>query len=272
MADIATFRLFEGDDPTLVVEFVPGFQRFLLLQVGMGSYFAQRVRDPTPEPFPFTRSLDPAITGLQDGRTVLAVVGVDEDGVRQREVTTLFLDLEAPQNNRYGRGSFRDDFMMTGPVRDVLVGRRGDDLLIGGGTDDETERLSGGRGEDTLVGGAGTTRYIDVVGKLRDGVSDGERDIFVLAAPEVGVARITTFVSGEDVLRLDWTGAADLIVGDDPTPVGTGPTLLYDQAGRGALAFDPDGVGAAAAVVFAVLGFRAQARPDLAISDFVFGG
>ncbi|MCV9967086.1 Ig-like domain-containing protein [Pararhizobium sp. BT-229] len=147
-------------------------------------------------------------------------------------------------------GSGFDDTLDGGQGNDRLRGGAGDDDIFGGaGSDcvhggDGNDILSGGASRDTLTGGAGN-------------------DTFVFdAAP--GLAqydRISDFRSVDDVVRLDssiFVGLAAGALDADAFVIGRAATdedhrIVYDQA-SGALSFDADGVGGAAAVRFAMLG------------------
>jgi Ca2+-binding RTX toxin-like protein len=103
--------------------------------------------------------------------------------------------------------------------------------------------LQGFGGRDTLTGGA-------------------QADIFVFEEARAGSRdEITDFVSGTDRIEISAAGfggglaagqAVSLVVGAAPVPTLAGPQMLYDNT-TGALSFDRDGTGAAAAVLFATL-------------------
>jgi Ca2+-binding RTX toxin-like protein len=131
----------------------------------------------------------------------------------------------------------------------VLVPTSGDDEITGylgseslsGLAGDDT--IAGGAGNDTLSGGDGTDRLT--------GGSGIDRFVFDTADALVHADLITDFVSGVDRIALKasvFTGLG--AVGD---VVGLSAHLTYDS-GSGALAYDADGVGGAAAVTFATLG------------------
>lgn len=145
-------------------------------------------------------------------------------------------------------GTAADDTLAGGSGDDAIRGFRGDDTLFGGAGDD---LLYGGPGADHLSGGAG-------------------RDGFVMArADAAGPDRIRDFSPGTDSILLD--GALfDLATGSLASRVVFGTAaadandrILYDAA-TGRLWFDPDGSGAAAPELLAIL----AGRPELALADF----
>lgn len=144
------------------------------------------------------------------------------------------------------------DTLRGGVGRDAASGRAGNDLLNGG---DGADRLAGGAGSDTLIGGTGA-------------------DIFVFDAA-LGLAnrdRLTDFSVKDDTLHLSdmaFKGLKEGRLAADAFTIGAraadaGDRIVYNKA-SGALAFDPDGDGAKAAVHFATLG------PDLKLgaADFL---
>jgi serralysin len=115
------------------------------------------------------------------------------------------------------------------------TGNRLDNELIGNSGDNV---LSGGLGNDTLTGGGG-------------------HDVYLFdTQPAPGNVDVIQFVPGEDVIALDQRIFAG-IAGPDAFQNGTGAAdsqgrIIFD-AGTGALMYDPDGTGSAAAVQFATL-------------------
>ena len=123
---------------------------------------------------------------------------------------------------------------------DVVAGLGGADILLGG---DGADQLNGGTGSDVLNGGAGADIFIfaDALGAGNiDGIQDfvtGQDRLFlenaVFAGLPAGVLAVGALVNGSVAQDAD-------------------DRILYDPA-TGALFFDPDGTGAAAAVQFATL-------------------
>ncbi|HEV2865206.1 MAG TPA: hypothetical protein VGX37_01705, partial [Allosphingosinicella sp.] len=113
-----------------------------------------------------------------------------------------------------------------------------------------------GAGSDILVGGAGADRF--GFGGILSGSSN--------------VDRIADFSTTEDRIDLDnaiFTGLAAGALSSGAFATGTaaldsGDRIIYDS-GTGSLWFDPDGTGAAAKVLFAVL----DSKPALDAGDFV---
>lgn len=142
---------------------------------------------------------------------------------------------------------------------DVILGLGGSDRLNGGAGADQ---LDGGTGNDWLWGGAGA----DVL------TGGAGADIFVFDAPYAGaVDRITDFSVRDDTMRLEnaiFTGLRAGTLSAGAFHIGTQAhdatdRVVYD-AGSGALYFDVDGTGGAAAQQFAVL------VPGLALTNADF--
>ncbi|MFK0691269.1 Ig-like domain-containing protein [Mesorhizobium sp. IMUNJ 23033] len=155
------------------------------------------------------------------------------------------------------KGGAGNDEMSGGAGADGIRGDTGDDALDGGaGTDD----LRGGAGDDILNGGAGRDRL----------AGDAGRDVFVFDA--LGPANhdsIDDFNALDDMFQLDssvFDGlsagplfAAVFALGNKATD--DSDHILYDDA-TGALLFDVDGVGGAAAVQFATVRPGISLTPD----------
>jgi Ca2+-binding RTX toxin-like protein len=135
----------------------------------------------------------------------------------------------------------------------VLRGGAGDDVLRGGGGADA---LVGGEGSDSLKGGDGADRFL-----------------FNAPLGPSNVDRVIDFVRGTDKLALDNAVFGTLPAGalaPAAFVVGTAAgdasdRIIYDPA-TGALWYDRDGTGAAAAVQFAVLDTKPA---TLAATDFI---
>ena len=133
----------------------------------------------------------------------------------------------------------------------ILHGWSGDDVLKGAGGAD---KLNGGWGNDILKGGTGADRFV-----------------FDKAPGPTNVDSILDFERGLDKILLENKVFAGLAAGALPggafaigSAADSGDRIVYDPA-TGALFFDPDGSGAAAAVQFALL----ETKPLLAASDFL---
>lgn len=137
--------------------------------------------------------------------------------------------------------SDKGDRVNSGNGNDVIVGNKGADVLNGGRGNDT---LSGDQGNDTLTGGAN-----------RDTFLFDER----LSATS-NVDRITDFDVAQDNFHLDTAIFRNLGTGDlvNPArfvigaPQDANDRLIYDSA-TGALSYDRDGNGDAAAIQFAQL-------------------
>ena len=116
-------------------------------------------------------------------------------------------------------------------TNDSIAGGGGNDTLSGG---DGADWLRGGTGTDWLTGGSGADRFV-----------------FDTADALVHADLITDFVSGVDRIALKASVFTGL--GAVGTTLGLGDHLTYNS-GTGALAYDADGAGGAAAVTFATLG------------------
>jgi Ca2+-binding RTX toxin-like protein len=123
---------------------------------------------------------------------------------------------------------------------DEITGYLGSESLAGLAGDDT---IAGGAGNDTLSGGDGTDRLT--------GGSGADRFVFDTADALVHADLITDFVSGVDRIALKASVFTGL--GAVGTTLGLGDHLTYNS-GTGALAYDADGAGGAAAVTFATLG------------------
>jgi Ca2+-binding RTX toxin-like protein len=175
-------------------------------------------------------------------------------------------------------------------LNDILNGLDGDDRLLGGDGEDRlsggtgADRLVGGPGNDSLQGGAGSDRLSGGAGNdvLRGDAASGSAsaDAFYFDAPLDSISNrdtIADFQPGLDRIHLDAAvfgnvGAAGVLAQDAFRTIGVEAAdaedrILYDRAG-GALFYDLDGNGAAAAVQFA------SVTPGLRLSstDFIVYG
>jgi len=124
---------------------------------------------------------------------------------------------------------------------DSLIGLDGDDRLDGGSDDD---RLEGGLGADTLIGASGTDSFV-----------------FNTALGSGNVDRIQGYDVPTDIILLDdtiFTGLGGTgALATNAFHVGTAAVDVDDRiifnSATGALLYDADGVGGAAAVQFATL-------------------
>ncbi|MFN7606451.1 MAG: calcium-binding protein, partial [Hyphomonadaceae bacterium] len=156
-----------------------------------------------------------------------------------------------------------DDELVGGDGADLLSGGRGSDKLEGGSGIDKIE---GGRGQDSIYGGDGA-----------DILAGGEdADNFYFKALSEGGDTFTDFQSGVDKVVLSReafgfnkiTGEASALTEADVSWVvdgaamSTTATLIWN-AGLGTLSYDPDGSGAAEAVLLATF----QQGTALVLSD-----
>lgn len=146
-------------------------------------------------------------------------------------------------------------------ANDHIVGLAGNDVLIGL---DGNDKLEGGSGNDKLYGKEGADILTGGIGK----------DIFVFdTALSSGVDTITDFSSRDDTIYLEnafFIGLATGTLASSAFYVGAAAhdasdRIIYDKA-SGALYFDADGTGSAAAVQFAQLtAGTAVSRADFSI-------
>jgi hypothetical protein len=171
------------------------------------------------------------------------------------------------------------DIIFGGTGNDLLAGRERGDVMFGlGGADTITggtgfDVLAGGTGSDRLAGGSGN----DVLdgGRARDVLAGGAgADIFVFSNLGNGALgdTITDFETGSDRIALvqavfGGIGGRGQLAGDafatGSTAADASDRIVYDDA-TGALWFDSDGAGVAAAIRLATL----APGLGLAASDF----
>lgn len=152
-----------------------------------------------------------------------------------------------------GTGNGLSNVIVGNGAANTLTGRGNNDVLKGGGGADQ---LFGGNGNDTLEGGAG---------------ADGFR---FTNTPNGSTNRdaILDFTPSDDTIFLDrsiFTGIAGGTLAPGAFRAGTaavdaGDRILYDSA-TGQIRYDPDGVGGAAAILFA----KVDPGTALTNADFV---
>ncbi|MEL7100065.1 MAG: hypothetical protein AAGM84_14665 [Pseudomonadota bacterium] len=139
--------------------------------------------------------------------------------------------------------------------RDTLEGGGGVDTLRGGGDEDS---LDGGNGGDLLIGEGGNDTLIGGFGSdtLRGGTGD---DTFVFTNRANGQRDVLNdFQSGSDQIQLDFSVFSAVGFSVEASELAFGVRaqdaddfLIFDTA-SGRLRYDPDGDGAAAAVLIAI--------------------
>jgi serralysin len=179
-----------------------------------------------------------------------------------------------PSNTIVGTASGESLSGTTG--NDTIQGLAGNDYLYGGDGNDRLEggtgsdALYGGRGDDTLLGGDGNDQLYGAQGRdILTGNLGQDSFIFQTALGTSNIDRITDFSVVDDTIRLDnavftafgsngamsssafYAGA----VAHDSTD-----RILYNNS-TGALSYDRDGTGSAAAIQFAEL------SPGLALTS-----
>lgn len=157
-------------------------------------------------------------------------------------------------------GSAYNDVLTGDGGNNTLTGGNGGDRLYGGDGDD---RLDGGNHTDTLFGGIGADRLTGGAGV--------DRFVFDTALGASNIDTITDFSVLDDSIHLDdaiFAGLSTGILSAGAFRVGSAAQdaddhILYNSA-TGALLYDSDGNGAAAAVQFAKL------TPGLALTNADF--
>lgn len=158
---------------------------------------------------------------------------------------------------------------------DALTGTGGANRIEGGGGGDT---LRGVGGKDTLVGGEGADRLYGGLGSdVLEGGAGADKFVFDTALASVNLDTINDFreVQG-DVLVLQrsiFSGISGTrALSTDAFYVAAGATAAHDIGDRiiynttsGALSYDPDGTGSAAAITFAIL----KGAPLLAPADIM---
>jgi Ca2+-binding RTX toxin-like protein len=90
-----------------------------------------------------------------DALTNVSVPGIDPTTVAAHTAIDTFGSTDQLISIENVNGTDDDDIIVGGQGENQLVGNDGDDLLIGGGADDfSADFLRGGRGNDTMIGGA----------------------------------------------------------------------------------------------------------------------
>lgn len=167
-------------------------------------------------------------------------------------------------------GDSGNDWLSGGAGADVLIGGTGHDYLFGG---TENDRISGDVGNDTLIGFSGSDTLLGGAGK--DWIEGGTgndyltggagKDVFIFssALSVAGVDRITDFSVADDTIHLNShiftaLGEAGHKISSAEFRIGTAAQdatdhIIYNSS-TGALFYDADGSGGAAAQKFAVIG------------------
>ncbi len=177
---------------------------------------------------------------------VLESPGDGTDTVRSSINYTLPINVErlvlTGSNSINGTGNSLANRLTGNTANNILNGKSGNDTLSGGGGND---RLIGGPGKDQLTGGPGADSF--------------QFDAALNATTNVD--RITDFSPADDVMRLVGAAFPSLATSGvlpkamfrlGAAAADSTDRLLYDPA-TGAVRYDADGTGAAAAVRFATL-------------------
>jgi len=194
------------------------------------------------------------------GDTVTEVSGEGVDTVRSTAGWTLKANLEnltlEGARNIAGTGNTLANKLIGNTGNNILKGLGARDTLTGNAGNDT---LDGGAGNDTLIGGAGSDTFVfanaltanrDTVRDFAPGVDKLRLDDDIFTALTPGALSADAFVKGSGV-----TSAQD-----------ASDRIVYDTA-TGALYYDADGAGGAAAVQFAVL--AGTPHPALSATDIL---
>ena len=142
-----------------------------------------------------------------------------------------------------------DESVQDDAANDRLFGEAGDDILRGGGGND---RLVGGTGVDTLTGGAGRDSFTFAAAPDGDAITDfnrAEGDSLVFSK-----AVFTAFAATGSLSADAFHARAGADTAHDATD-----RIIYNTT-TGALWYDADGTGAAAAQLIATLGDASHPR------------
>jgi len=176
-------------------------------------------------------------------------------------------------------GNDYDDIVRAGAGNDVVYAYDGDDIVYGDSGNDALyglwgdDDLYGGSGRDTLSGGFGSDYLSGGLGN--DQLTGGPgRDYFVFDTKpsRTNVDRIVDFRPVDDTIMLDnhvftrvgrdgWLSGAAFTTGSGARD--SSDRIIYNKK-TGALLYDPDGIGGAAAVKFAQI----KAGLSLSKADF----
>ncbi|EIM28525.1 calcium-binding protein [Microvirga lotononidis] len=177
-----------------------------------------------------------------------------------------YVNLNAGHDTFYGNDY--DDLIRAGAGNDVVYAYDGDDIVYGdAGADDlygswGDDDLYGGTGRDILNGGAGSD-YLNG-GADNDELTGGSgKDYFVFDTrpSRTNVDRIVDFRPVDDTIMLDnqvftrvgrdgWLSGGAFTTGSGARD--SSDRIIYNKQ-TGALLYDPDGIGGAAAIKFAQL-------------------
>ena len=212
------------------------------------------------------------------GQTILAIENLDlYTTVDALQGYAWYVTLNKGHDTFYGNDY--DDIIRAGSGNDVVYSYDGDDIVYGDSGADALyglwgdDDLYGGSGRDTLNGGAGSD-YLSG-GADKDQLTGGTgRDYFVFDTKPSrnNVDRIVDFRPADDTIMLDnhvftrvgrdgWLSGAAFTTG--PRARDSSDRIIYDKK-SGALLYDADGIGGAAAVKFAQL----KAGLSLSKADF----
>jgi Ca2+-binding RTX toxin-like protein len=227
---------------------------------GRDTYYVDNADDKlneefTNEPAPAAGG-PPALDDFTD--TVVAAITYSlEDSAFVENLT-----LEGTAAN--GTGNVLNNVITGNANANALSGLGGADTVRGSGAKDALDGgagndiLAGGTGKDTLTGGGGQDKF----------------DFNTALNPTSNVDRITDFSLAGDLIRLDrdvftalavgTLAAARFDSGPNSMAADSGDRIIYNET-NGNLYYDPDGTGAAAAKLFAIL----AGAPAIDQTDFL---
>ncbi len=162
-----------------------------------------------------------------------------------------------------GTGNSLGNAILGNELGNLLYGLDGNDTVSGGAGNDQLygDNAYLGSGNDSLDGGSGNDQLMG--GNGNDTLTGGTgSDVFILNYGASGSDTILDFVRGEDLIGLYAYPSTTKFVAD-ASPATSYMTIVY-LSSTGQLYADPDGIGAAGAILIASF----TNKPALTLDDF----